>query len=234
MSTEEATEILSESETDVMTLWRPSSRLLLSVLVVVLGVLVLLDIAAFNSSIDTGERFSLDAEVALPTWWASVQLLLLSLMLGLVAVRERLAGRREAARLLTIGALVAAFFSLDETAAIHEGITELLGGKGVLPSFAGGHGIWIFAYGIIAIAILAVTLTGVLSLLRTDRTNTMLAALGVAMFVFGGVGVEVFGYSAPSHAEVVVEEFLEFFGIAVMVWSTYRMIGTTAIRVLPK
>jgi len=183
-----------------MTVWRPSPRMLLSVLVTVLGVLVLLDIAAFNSSIETGERFSLDAETALPTWWASVQLLLLSLMLGLLAVRERRAGRREAARLLTIGALVAAFFSLDETAAIHEGITKLLIDKGVFPSFTGGHGIWIFVYGIIAIAILAGTLTGVLSLLRTDRTNTMLAALGGTIFVLGGVAVEVFGYSAPSHA----------------------------------
>jgi len=118
VSTEEITEISSESDTDVTTLWRPSPRTLLSVLVTVLGALVLLDIAAFNSSIETGERFSLDAETALPTWWASVQLLLLSLMFGLLAVRERRAGRREAARLVTIGALVAAFFSLDETAAM--------------------------------------------------------------------------------------------------------------------
>lgn len=234
MTTVESTkEVECADESEVLTLRRPSSRMLLSVLVAVLIVLAMLDVVAWNSSVETGNRFSLDAETALPTWWASVQLLLLALVFGLAALRERRSGRHAAARTLVIGAVIAAFFSLDETAAIHEGITKVLIDKNLLPSFTGGHGIWIFVYGFIAIIVLVVTLTGVSSLLRTDRTNTLLVALGAATFVFGGVALEVVGYSIPSHTEVVVEEVLEFLGIAIMVWGTYRMLGTTAIRVCP-
>lgn len=230
METQEVSGPRPEQEADVLAIRRPSARALLTGLAVVLGVLVVLDLAAWASGLESGARFSLDDEITVATWWASVQLLLLASMFGLVALQEYRTGRRSAAWTLGIGALVATFFSIDETAAFHEEITRVFRSKDVLPSFNGGRGLWIFVYMVAAIVLFAITLRGILSLLRSDRTNTLLVALGGALFVLGGVVVEAIGYSVPSHAEVVVEEVFEFLGIAIMVWATYRMLGGKEIR----
>lgn len=214
----------------VFVIRRPSPRALLMALVVILGVLVLLDLAAWISGREAAERFSLDGESTLATWWASVQLLLLGALFGLVGLCEARLGRPKAAWTLMVGAFVAVFFSIDETAAFHEGITATFASRDLLPSFAGGHGIWIFVYVIAAFGILAITFPGIMSLLSTHRTETILVALGGAIFVIGGVVVEAFGYFLESHGEVVVEEILEFFGIAVMAWATYRMLGIREIQ----
>lgn len=230
MDTQKGAGARADRDAHVFTVKRPSPRRLLVALMVILGVLVLLDLAAWASGLQSGDRFSLDGEVTVATWWASVQLLLLALVFGLIAISELRTGRRAASWTLGIGALVATFFSIDETAALHEQITKVFRNKGVLPSLSGGRGLWIPVYSVAAVVLFAVTWRGIVSLLRTDRANTLMVALGGVIFVFGGVVVEAVGYSAPSHAEVVVEEVLEFLGIAIMVWAMYRMLGSKEIH----
>jgi len=209
---------------------RPSPRSLLVALVVILAVLVLLDLAAWISGREALERLSLDGESTVATWWASAQLLLLGALLGLVGMCEVRLGRRKSAWTLMVGAFAAAFFSIDETAAFHETISATLARRDLLPSFAGGHGFWIFVYTIAALGLLAITFPGIMSLLSTHRRETILVALGGAIFVFGGVVVEAFGYLMRSHSEVVVEEVFEFLGVAVMAWATYHLLGSREIQ----
>ncbi len=230
METREGTTSPTDRDADVFVIRRPSPRALLMLLVVVLGVLVVLDFAAWVSGREAAERFSLDGEVTVATWWASVQLLLLGAMFGFVGLCEARLGRWKAAWTLMVGAFVAVFFSIDETAAFHETITATFTARDLMPTFVGGHGIWIFVYVVAALTILAITFPGIMSLLSTHRTDTLLVALGGAIFVVGGVVVETFGHFLGVHGEVVVEEILEFFGIAVMVWATYRMLGNREIR----
>lgn len=212
---------------------RPVPAVLLFVLLSVAAVIVLFDVAAWWTGVDIGERLSLDAEASLPAWWAAVQLLLLASLLGIASVRESRADRSEASRALAVAAFGAAYLSLDESVAIHEGITTALAGRSWIPTFNGDHGVWIFVYSIIGVLLVAILWRGIASLLRTNPTDTSLVALGAALFVLGGVVIEAIGYTFPSRAQVVVEEMLEFVGVAVMVWATYRMLGDDEVR-LPR
>jgi hypothetical protein len=230
MAARDGTTSPTDRDSDVFEIIRPSPRALLVLLVVILGVLVLLDLAAWVSGREAAERFSLDGEITVATWWASVQLLLLAALFAIVGRCEARLRRRRAAWTLNVGAAVAVYFSIDETAAFHETITATFTARGSFPTFVGGLGIWIVVYVIAALGILAVTFPGILSLLSTHRTDTLLVALGGAVFVIGGVVVEEFGYLLESHGEVVIEEILEFLGIAIMVWATYRMLGNREIR----
>lgn len=197
---------------------------------VVLGVLVILDLAAWISGRESLERFSLDGEITVATWWASVQLLLLAVLFGFVGLCEARLGRGRAAWTLGVGAFVAVYFSIDETAAFHETITTTLTARELFPTFFGVIGTWTLAYTIVALGLLAATFPGIRSLLSTHRTDTLLVALGGVIFVIGGLVVEMSGYLPKGHGAVVVEEILEFFGIAVMVWATYRMLENREIR----
>jgi hypothetical protein len=230
MATHGGIEPSTDRDGDVFVVHRPSPQVLLGTLAIVLGVLVLLDLAAWASGRASLERFSLDGEITVATWWASVQLLLLAVLFGFVGLCEARLGRGKAAWTLTVGAFVAVYFSIDETAAFHETITATLTAKDSLPTFSAGIGAWILAYTIVALGLLAVTFPGIRSLLSTHRTDTFLVALGGVIFVIGGLVVEMFDYLPVAHGSVVVEEILEFYGIAVMVWATYRMLGNREIR----
>jgi len=230
MATHEGIDPSTDRDRDVLVIRRPSPRALLGTLVVVLVVLVLLDLAAWASGRASLERFSLDGEITVATWWASVQLLLLAVLFGFVGLSEARLGRGKAAWTLTVGAFVAVYFSIDETAAFHETITATLTARDTFPTFSGGIGAWTLAYTIAALGLLAVTFPGIRSLVSTHRTDTLLVALGGVIFVIGGLVVEMFSYLPTGHGAVVVEEILEFFGIAVMVWATYRMLGNREIR----
>lgn len=230
MPTRDSAASPTDRRSDAFVIGRPSPRALLTFLVVITGGLILLDFAAWMSGRQVGERLSLDGEITVATWWASAQLLLLAALFVVVALCESRLGRRKAAWTLNVGAFVAVYFSIDETAAFHETITTTFSARGLLPTFAGGHGIWILVYAVVALVILAIAFPGILSLLSSHRTDTLLVALGGAVFVTGGVFVEAVGYVMESHVEVVIEETLEFIGIAIMAWATYRMLGNREVR----
>ena len=213
----------------MITIRRPRPGALLLSLLAIAACLVILDSVSWLSGVDIGERLSLDAEASLPAWWASFQFALLGATLWLSALRELSANRRAAGRTLAIGAVCALYFGIDESVAIHEGITVALVDKDWIPSFNGEHGVWIFVYGGIALALLVVSRRGLLSLLETDRFNIVAIAAGAVLVVVGGVVVEAVGYSFPSHAGVVIEEALELVGVSVMLWGAYCLVYGTGI-----
>jgi len=201
----------------------------LGVLAGVFGVLLVLDVFGQLSGLDSAKIINLDGEITVGTWWASAQLALVSVVLVFVARRDSLLGRRASARALLLAAATTMYFSIDETAGIHELLSRTLGDKS-FPSFNAGRGVWVFLYAGAAIVVIALALPGILSLLKTDRANSIRFAVGAAMLVFGGVIVEISGYYRESHIEVIIEESFEFLGVAVMVWAAYRMLANTEIR----
>lgn len=213
----------------MITIRRPRPGAFLLVLLAIALCLILLDSAARLSGVDIGERLSLDAEASLPAWWSSFQFVLLGALLWLSAIRELSEDRQAAGRALAIGAVSAVYFAIDESVAVHEGITLAFVEIDWVPSFSGDHGVWIFLYSGVALVVLFFVWRGLLSLLETDRFNTLVIAFGAALFVVGGVVVEVIGYSFPSHTGVVIEEALEIVGVSVMLWGAYRLVYETGV-----
>lgn len=170
--------------------------------------------------------FGLNEEQSVPTWYSSIQLLALAGLLALLGAAYR---RRDSriTRTAWIGAIIAAFFSVDEVATIHESITGVLGRFDAVPTFEGGHGIWIFVYALIGIVVLVVTAPGILQIARLRARQAVWFALGALVFVAGGVGVEILSYSGSG--QIVLEEAMELLGVAIMVAASYHLIAGIAV-----
>ena len=150
---------------------RPSPRALLVVLLGVAAFLAAMHVlsnvvSVFDVLLD---HFDLNLEQSIPTWWSSVQLLALGVLLGLLALNQFDDDRRTT-RSLYLGSLIAIFFSADEVATLHESLARALEGYGAIPRFSGDQGIWILVYGVLGLATLVLGLllaaTGVVLLRR--------------------------------------------------------------------
>ncbi|GMQ97883.1 MAG: hypothetical protein BMS9Abin17_0386 [Acidimicrobiia bacterium] len=212
-----------------MVLRRPSPRTVLAALSGVFGVLLVLDVLGQISGLESAKIINLDGEITVGTWWASIQLALASVVLLFVARRDSLLGRRAAVRALLLGAAATMYFSIDETAGVHELLSKTLGDRNV-PGFNNGSGVWLFLYTGSAILVLTLAIPGIASLLKTDMADAIRFAVGAGMLVFGGVIVEISGFYRETHIEVIIEETFEFLGVAVMIWAAYRMLATTEIQ----
>ena len=139
----------------IVTIGRPSETVVLLGLLGIAALLALLHAIASSSGLEVLESyFDMVDEKTVPTWWSSVQLLLLGILLGVLAYKQ--SGRdRRSARVLYFGSGFAVFFSLDEVATLHESITGVLERFEIVPRFADTHGIWILVYGIIGLTVLA-------------------------------------------------------------------------------
>ena len=216
-------------QSSLMSVRRPSDRVVLGFLVGITMALVVGDMVSRALGDDIGERLSLDAEASLPAWWASTQLLILAVTLAIVALRASQEGERDVARAVNVFSLAAIYFSIDEAVAIHEGITKMFVRLGWGTPFAGDHGVWIIVYAVVGVIVMIYAGRGAMRLLRLDRANSLLLLAGGLLFVLGGVGIEIIGYFEPSRSVVTLEEALEFLGIGVAVWASYRMLEGTTI-----
>ena len=214
-----------------MVVGRPAPAIVAAILVVTAGLLVLLHALANTTDLD-GLRttFGLGYEDSVPTWYSSIQFLALACLLGLLGAANR-RHRPRVARTAWIGSIVAVYFSLDEAATIHESITGLLGRFDSVPTFEGGHGIWIFVYAIIGILLLIVAAPGAIEIARLHTREAVAFAFGAVVFVGGGVGVEILSYGG---AELTwVEEGMEILGVATMVAASYYLTASAAITFTP-
>ncbi|MGH2602707.1 MAG: hypothetical protein ACRDJ9_25400, partial [Dehalococcoidia bacterium] len=128
--------------------------------------------------------FDVDDEVNLPTWWASVQLFSIGLLLGLVAVRR--APRAWIAR-IGLWVLAAAFFgmSLDEFAQLHERLGQATR-TGVLPV----TGAWPLILGPLALVVIGGALLAARPYLRDPQALAIMAG-GLVLYVVAAAGIEL-------------------------------------------
>jgi hypothetical protein len=194
----------------------PRPRTAAVVLGLAIGALVGLHLLAvwFAESFDIEvlqSWFDLDREQSLPTWFSSVQLLAVGILLARVAKTDAESSIR---RMAGIVAVAFVFFSIDEVATIHESITGILERFSWVPRFAAEHGIWIFVYAGLSVAASPFVLPGWWKMLRRTPLHALGLAAGAATFLLGGVGVEVARYFG--RGGVVMEEALEMAGVALM------------------
>lgn len=111
------------------------------------------------------------------------------------------------------------FLSADEALGFHEAITRYTISYSWVPRFKGSHGVWIFAYGLVGILMLALTQKYIRILMFYHPRQSLMAVVGLVIFATGAVGVEVANYYSlfgNAVVQVALEEFLEMFGISIV------------------
>ena len=207
-------------------------RTLLYLLVAVNGGFALLHLASFAIFGGVPRLFYLDHEGNLPTWWSSMQFLVASLLLALVALRTWHV--RPSTRLLALLAVVLVLMSIDEVSALHERtgrvIDRLLGGRPGPLHHTGG---WLFVIGIPFIAVAFVLLRRLGAGLTDAPGTARRLSLGIAVVLSGALGVEALSnfvveedaayrpFEVGAYIVLVAaEEFLEMTGGSILLWTS--------------
>jgi hypothetical protein len=122
------------------------------------------------------------------------------------------------------------FLSMDEAAGFHEKVTTVMSRVTWAPRFSGGHGIWMFVYLAIAVALVAALFRPIIHLCRNYTRDVIGFAIGLVVLGAGAVGVEAVGYEqlganatlGTKTLQVAVEEFLEMLGASILLISALR------------
>lgn len=176
-----------------------------------------------------GVLFNLDEEANVPAWFSSMQLFSIGFMLLLASLNPlRVQDHLRGLLLVLGGAFI--FFSMDEAAGFHEKVTTVMSRVTWAPRFSGGHGIWIFVYLAIAVAMVAALFRPIIQLCRFYTRDVIGFAVGVIVLGAGAVGVEAVGYEqvganasrGTKTLQVAAEEFLEMLGASIILISALR------------
>jgi hypothetical protein len=178
----------------------------------------------------------LDSEVALTTWFATVQLFAIGAVLLLAAWANEEETTHSLSPVLALGGLLFVFLSADEGAGIHERLTPIIEDRGLdALLFPGNHGGWISVYAVGGSILL---LTAGLYLRRPLQQiwqrfprETLIVVGGFVAIVLGAVGFEIMSYfvlRVESMAdlyqlEVAIEEFLEMAGASGILYASLEI-----------
>lgn len=168
------------------------TRWLAAAALVVVGLAALMLIArygfGYRGTTGVGRLFTLDAESNLPTWFSSALLLAAALLLWLLGRQGATEGGQRVRGYWYGLATIFTFLSIDETAQMHESLTERL--RAVVPTEGALY------YGWVIPAALFVMVVGLVYLrflrLLPSRTAGLMALAG-ALYVGGAVGMEMVG-----------------------------------------
>jgi hypothetical protein len=195
------------------------------------------------------DLFDLNMEANLPSWYSSMQLLLVAIVLLLLAspLLLRHPGVARLRRLWLVLGLGFVYLSADEGGVIHERLSQmtadaakaktspiatLLRAVGIKGAVRGG-GLWILLYLAVGIVVLVLLAPLIGPALRTFRGPTLLFVAGFALMFAGGIVVEGVGdvmhFVRMAHLlEVGIEEMLELAGVTVMLYSSVLVLSRAA------
>ncbi len=170
----------------------------------------------------------LDAEGNLPAWFSSFQLALIAICFWVLAARFR-ATQRPSRRFLRACGGFFLLLSMDETAQLHERITESLGSRYIdwVPVYVSNHPGDAIICSLILVACMAAALPHLRGLWQMSRTCSLIAIAGSAVYVTGAAVLESVGYkmisarSTPSlyRTEVAAEELFEMMGASLILYA---------------
>jgi hypothetical protein len=204
-----------------------------------LGVVYVAHFLAGRPSQFLTHLIDLDGEANFPTWWASMQWFLAAVG-ATIAILPRLDRHRIRTWFLGVLPLFLLAFSVDEVAMIHETLGQrsdvLLpaGSRAATTGLFHTTGLWMVMLGIPTAIALIVTLAAIVPLIRAPRAWRLLG-VGLAVFMTGAVGAEVFSNftTAGTFGEVVqvtIEEMLEFVGSTLVLWGAWRLARASGFR----
>ena len=167
-----------------------------------------------------------DREVSIPTWFSSVQLFALGVVLLLQAIRcKQLSG------FFVLVALGFIFLSMDEAAAIHDSIYR--SAQRLKLPWIEGHEylVWMVAYVCVGAIGLLIGHRPVIFVWRNFRQEALWIAAGGMIFAGGGIGTEIFTHylygiavDAKFFLAVAAEEFFEMAGVSIMLYG-FMLLG---------
>lgn len=171
----------------------------------------------FNTPLHRLQPLNLNAETSAGTWFASLVLLICSLLAAFIAM----ACKSSADRWTKYWAGIAAVFlylSLDESAGLHERMGPIFRAAIHLTDDQQLYFLWTIPMGVLALLFVAIYTRFLLDL---PRQLAALFILSGAIFVSGAIGMELVGnyfyliggLDTPSHrVSIVIEESMEFAG----------------------
>ena len=179
----------------------------------------------------------LDAEGNLPAWFSSFQLTLIAIGFWTLAARFR-ETERPSRHFLRACAGFFLLLSIDESALLHERITESLASRYVdwLPAYLGNNPGEAIVCALILVACLAAAYPHVIGLWRLSSRATLIAAAGCAIYLIGAAVLESIGYKMLSggatpqlyRVEVAAEELFEMLGGSLILYAVLLFCMTRA------
>lgn len=171
----------------------------------------------------------LDGEANLPTWYSSVKLFSIALLLALFASRHFRSSSWRAWMLAGLPLLFLAL-SADEVAQVHEWLGQR--SDALLPdgtrhgTFFRETGIWMFVIGVPFLIALLASLYVLRDYFSAAAGASKLFVRGVLILLFGAIGIETLSNISESDSHVIqvfFEELLEMIGATLMLWGTYDL-----------
>jgi len=179
----------------------------------------------------------LDGEGNLPSWFSSFQLALIAITFWILSSRFR-ATHRPSRRFLKLGSFFFLLLAIDETAMLHERVTESLGSRYLdwVPAFAVSHPFESTVCGLVVAAGIAGVYSHLRGLWSMSPTAAAIGALGAVIYVLGAAVLESVGYkmlnsgATPTlyRVEVATEEFFEMLGASLILYAVLSL----SLRVL--
>ena len=177
--------------------------------------------------------WDLSAEGNLPTWYASVKLAILAVLLLAFAAVSR--GQRSRATWI-LGLLGAAFLilSLDEQIGIHErlgpAIEDVVGERG--GSALDVTGPWMLVAAPLFLGGLALAAYLGRDLLRDRRRIALLYLVGAVSFAVSFAGLELLRNFVGAGSVPVIEETGELLAVTVLIWATLELMRSHQVRLI--
>jgi len=173
------------------------------------------------------ERFDMDQEVSVPTWFSAIQLFFIS-FIGFIVYKQLKIENPKISSLFIYFSILFLFLSMDEVAEIHESLTRLLSPFEWIPRFKGDHGVWIYLYLTGFMAFLVFISKRIVLLWKTFTKEVNIIVVGGIIFLMGAVVLEILSYQYLEgndvktlyNVEVGFEEFFEMFGATIILYGT--------------
>jgi hypothetical protein len=168
--------------------------------------------------------FDLDTENNIPSLYATVTLLISSILLGLIGIKTF--KQKESYTYHWFGlAGVFLYLAIDELEKIHERLSEPV--AALLPVARQFNSAWVIPFGLVLIILLILYSRFILSLPKNIRDLFLLAGF---IFVTGAMGLEILGVSRGSiyGGDVItifiysLEEIFEMVGIAIFIYALLK------------
>ncbi len=185
------------------------------------------------------KQVDLDGETNLPTWYSSMQLLLVGCLFFILALDRRSVDTRLALGLSAVGFLFA-LLSLDEVACLHERIGSwsdaLLPGGSREQTALARTGFWMFLVGPVFLSVAAGMAWMLWEYLQQHRKSLGLLTLGFSLFFLSAVGIEIlsnwthFAGGWANTLQILCEELGEMMGVTLMGWGAYSLLSEHEVR----
>src|SRR5215204_1938638 len=156
--------------------------------------------------------FDVGEERSIPTWFESIQFLLCSILLAVIAVAKKRRSDRYSLH-WSVLSIIFLLLSLDEVASIHEAIGQqserlLHSATGFTPSGAIKF-FWVVPGAIFVLIVLLAYLRFLANLPRSTRYSFLFAG---ALFVLGALGIEMLFAQVSSSSEGIANWIASSFG----------------------